>query len=298
MTSLIPLLVLCSLAPARQAGLADSLFQNGLPRAAVTEYKRCLYHGEDSTGLLGLKLGLALGLSGETESAIRQLEKTRDEHPELSYASGTAAAGLLSANRSYERAKLALLDLLLFTADSVERNAILRGLAWLDLIRGNETGAADFLEKSGRPELASEVRRAAEIKGRNPTVAVLLSSIVPGAGEAYAGRPLAGLLGLAVTGGSAAGTYLAAKSGDWVTAAVVFSFFFLRFYNGSRSNAANFCSDYREETIGKRFEIIARQDNLEPDWFAPAESLTGFSLTWPIRPGTGPWPGPAPAGHE
>ncbi|MEO0082482.1 MAG: hypothetical protein ABIL25_09390 [candidate division WOR-3 bacterium] len=261
--------------------LADTLFSCGYYSSAVLEYKRCLYERQDTTGLVALKLGLALAAAGELGAATVQLHEVTNQHPTYAHATGMALAGLFAHGRAMGQARLALHDALLFSSDSAQRARLNSALAWLDLADGNASEAADYLEKSGNSTLANRVRLAAAVPSRSSAVAVLLSTVMPGAGEVYAGRPLLGLSSLLVTGGSALGTCLAARSDDWVLSAFLFSFLFLRFYSGSRRNAADLCMDYRKQLLSERFGALSRQYDLEPDWFAAAESLTGLRLHLP-----------------
>jgi len=272
------LLCLALAASAPGEPVADSLLRNGLCASAATEYLRALFLVPDRPGLTRLKLGLSLGLSGETETGLEHLRRAGEEHPEFEYAAALARAGFLLSSSGPALARLELLDLALFVHDSAPLSRLNAALAWLELEELNFAEAARRLELAAHPDAAAKVREAGTVRGRNPTVAVLLSSLVPGTGEIYAGRPAAGLMGLAATGGSAAAAYFAARSDDWVSAAVIFSFLFLRFYNGSRSNAADFCHEYRDATLRRRSGEIAARYGLEPDWFAPAESLIGFAL--------------------
>ena len=126
---------------------------------------------------------------------------------------------------------------------------------------------------------------------------------MPGSGEIYAGKPLAGLLGLTVVGISAAGVYYAAESDDWVTAAVVFTLFFLRFYNGSRRNATDFAEEFNEASMRLAVDRLVARAKLEPRWFSGAQTVTGLRLpdgiTGGCRPPGTAWPRVwAPVPHE
>lgn len=257
---------------------ADSLFSHGLFADAATEYQRFLWQTPDSTGITRLKLGLSLGAAGEMNAAHRELRRVAAEHPELNEAAGRALAGLYALRRKYDLARVELLEMVLFVQDSARASRLYSDLAWLDLMTENAAGAAEYLRKAGRNDIVSDLTQPVENGNRSPTVAVLLSTFLPGSGELYAGRPLTGLASFVVTGGSAAGTYFAAKSGDWITASALFSLFFLRFYTGSRRNAAEFCLERQRSAAARRTAEVRLRYDLEPRWFAPAENLTGLKL--------------------
>jgi TM2 domain-containing membrane protein YozV len=116
---------------------------------------------------------------------------------------------------------------------------------------------------------------------RSPTLAAVLSSFVPGSGEVYAGHAGTGLLAFAVTAGSLAWAVVAAKNDDWVSASVIVSTLFWRFYNGSRANAVAF-ADEHNAAVRRRHITDLIQNIAEPDWFGGADSLLGFK----VRPDT------------
>ena len=305
---LVLLAVIAAISPSLPAAesstpLADSMFGLGLYHAAATEYKRALFPLTEDQPVLHLKLGLSLGAAHDIEAATDALHRAAESFPKMSYAAGLALAGLFSKTQKPERSRLELLDLLILSRDSAQQTELNLCLAWLDLKQHNLDQAADYYTKAGRSPIASELRRIDILPRKNPSVAGLLSSIIPGAGETYAGRPVTGLLSLLVTGGSAAGTYWAASNDDWVTAAVLFSLLFLRFYNGSRRNAVDFTDDFNRIQVRRRVDRLLANgehstlshsppdtrhsafltDSWKPDWFGPAERLTGFTLT-PILP--------------
>ncbi len=280
--------------------LADSLFNGRFYTAAATEYKRALFLGSENPGLDHLKLGLSLGAAGRTEAAAEALRNTAEHHRSLSYQAGLALAGLFAMNNKTDRARLELLDLLIFTRDSVRRVELNSSIGWLELTDNNLSEAATSYEKAGRISVAAQVNRAGQLPGRNPTIAMVLSSLIPGTGEIYAGRPVTGLLSLLVTGGSAAGVYYAVRSDDWMTAAVVFSVLFLRFYNGSRRNALSFAEEFNRVRRQQQLTELAIAEQLQPDWFSPAHKLTGLCLpsSWNLTRETAGRPVPKRALHE
>ncbi len=262
-----------------QSDLADSLFHQGLHSAAVTEYKRVLFAAEPgNTVLLQLKLGLSLGAAGEIERAAEVLQRAAEVSPDVSHETGLALAGLFVRNMELDRARLELFDLMVFTSDSARQAELHSGLAWIDLKQHLFSQAADNYRKAGQPDVALELDALDRVPGRNPTLAVVLSSFVPGSGEVYAGRPGTGLLSLAVTGMSAVGVYYAARNDDWITASVVLSVFFLRFYNGSRRNASDFAEEFNQVQRSKRLDRLLAEKKLEPAWFQGIQELTGLTL--------------------
>ncbi len=275
MTTLLLLVIACP--------LADSLFSHGFFAEAATEYQRYLWQNSDSDILTHIKLGLSLAAAGETNAARIQLVPIMEGHQELNRAIRKAFAGFHAQRQEYELARRELLDLGLLLKDSVLVSELYTELAWLELLAENEAAAADYLNKAGRHDIAAAVTSSCPRKNCRPALAVLLSTFLPGSGEIYAGQPLVGIVSFLITGSSGLVSYLAAKSGDWVSASFVFSFLFLRFYSGCRHNAADFCLERQRILTRKHLNSIRQNYFLEPDWFAAAESLIGFKLPCSTR---------------
>ncbi len=267
--------------------LADSLLAAEHWYDAVTEYRRAEFGCPDSSGLTGLKLGIALCLDGATDDGVAELRLVRDNHPALALASARCLAGFLSAGGRDELAAAELADALLFLTDSSERRRLTMDLAWLDAQSGDLPAARLRYLAAGDSTLADAVLAIERRPRRSPTVALLLSSIVPGSGEVYAGRFAHGVAGLAVTAGSAWASYEAAKSGDYVAAAFLFSFLFLRFYSGSRANAGFYAERWNERSVAEGIRQLAATHRPVPDWLSDAGRLAGIALPAAI-PGTAP----------
>lgn len=297
-------LLLLAVSAAAQTGLADRLFAAGEYASAATEYQRVLFaETAREPAIVRLKLGLSLGAAEETERAVDALRRACEEEPEVRFEAGMALAGLLAQDRRPERARLELLDLLIFTTDSARRRDLSAALAWLDLQDLALEAAGAGYTRAGLPDAAAGVGRLNSLPHRSPAAAMLMSSIVPGSGEIYAGRTLTGLLSLLVTGSAAAGTYLAARSDDWVTAAIVFSVLFLRFYNGSRYNATDFAEEFNRRRLEQGIAKLSDTHRLEPDWFEGICQKTGLNCPAALsrslqNPETSAQPAPAPVRHE
>lgn len=298
------LFLLLAASAAAQTELADRLYAAGEYASAATEYQRVLFsETADEPALVRLKLGLSLGAADETDRAVDALRRAGEEEPGVGFEAGMAVAGLLANDRRLERARLELLDLLIFTTDSARRGEIDAALAWIDLQDLAVRAAAAGYTRAGLDDVAAGVEKLNSLPRRSPTAAMLMSSIVPGSGEIYAGRTLTGLLSLLVTGSAAAGTYWAAKSDDWVTAAIVFSVLFLRFYNGSRINATDFAEEFNRRQLQRGIAELSDTRSLEPAWFGSICLKTGLSCPAALgpslrNPGKSVLPVRTPVPHE
>jgi TM2 domain-containing membrane protein YozV len=260
--------------------LGDSLLRHGFSIEAVQEFRRSL-RLVDSTGtaagLAHLKLGLSLAADNQVFAAAEELRAAGRITPDLAEPAQTALAGYYAHRKRYDLASFEISDLLVFTRDSVRRTSLNSTIGWLRLQEGDVSSAVNSYDLAGRRDVASTLRFAKEAPHRSPTLAAVLSSFVPGSGEAYAGRPGTGLLSFAVTAGSLVWAVVAAKSDDWVSASVIVSTLFWRFYNGSRANAVAFADEYNSAARHRRIARLSAQLT-EPDWFRATDSLLGYSL--------------------
>jgi tetratricopeptide (TPR) repeat protein len=260
--------------------LGDSLLKHGYAREAAAEFRRALHASDTAapaTALVRFKLGLSLAAGDNLRAAAEQMHAAGRASSDLSEPAQSALAGFYARRGRYDLAEFEMSDLLVFTGDSTRRGELQSANGWLRLQDGDLSSAAGGYEQAGRLDIAANIRSAEHFPRRNPTTAAILSSIIPGSGEVYAGRPAFGLLAFTVTAGSLVWAYSAAKDDDWVVASVVLSTIFWRFYNGSRANAMAFADEYNSAARRRRVaELSARL--AEPEWFRGADSLLGYKL--------------------
>ena len=289
-----------------ETAVGDSLLRHGFSLEAGKEFRRVLWENRgqslgapasdvpgapwdraarDSprfpTGLTHLRLGLSFAATGRLQLAADELRAAGRVNPDLAEPAQAALAGYYARAQRYDLAAFELSDLLVFTRDSARRAELNASLGWLRLQEGDISSAASSYDLAGRPDVAGTLRFDRGIRPRSPTWAAVFSSIIPGSGEAYAGRPATGILAFAVTAGSLVWAVVAAKSDDWVSASVVVSTLFWRFYNGSRANAIAFADQYNAAARRRRIARLVSQV-AEPDWFGPTDSLLGYK----VRPDT------------
>lgn len=264
--------------------LGDSLLKRGFNVEAGQEFRRSLWLADSddtSAGLAHFKLGLSLAATGQSQAAAQELSTAGRLSADLAEPAQTSMAGYYAHWKRYDLAAFELSDLLVFTRDSSRRAALNSAVGWLRLQEGDVVSAASSYDLAGRHDVANALRLAKETRHRSPTLAAVLSSLVPGSGEVYAGRTGPGLLAFAVTAGSLVWAVAAAKGDDWVSASVIVSTLFWRFYNGSRANAVAFADRYNSAARQRRIAGLA--DRLaEPDWHSQTDSLLGYK----VRPDT------------
>ena len=284
----VGLLALISTAPemshAETYAIGDSLLKHGFGIEAIQEFRRSLWFSNSddaSAGLTRLRLGLGLATVNQLPAAAEELRAAGRLNPDLAEPAQTALAGFYARRNRYDMAGFELSDLLVFTRDSARRASLQSAIGWLRLQEGDLASAASSYEEAGMPEVASTLRSEPGGPRRNPTVAAVMSSFMPGSGEIYAGRPVTGLLAFVVTAGSLVWAVTAAKNDDWVSASVIVSTLFWRFYNGSRANATAFADEFNAASRRRRVARLSGQ-LAEREWFRDADSVLGYRL----RPNT------------
>jgi len=263
-----------------EMALGDSLLKHGFDAQAVQEFRRSLWLAnpvDTSAGLAHLRLGLSLAAGNQLFAAAEELRAAGRISPELAEPAQTALAGYYAHGKRYDLATFELSDLLVFTRDSLRRASLNSAIGWLHLQEGDVASAASSYDQAGVPGVAKSLRFAKPAPIRSSTLAAVMSSFVPGSGEVYAGRPATGLLAFAITAGSLVWAVTAAKSDDWMSASVIVSTLFWRFYNGSRANAVAFADEYNSAARHRRIARLSAQLT-EPDWFRAIDSLLGYGL--------------------
>jgi tetratricopeptide (TPR) repeat protein len=238
-----------------QLGLGDAFMADGEYYRAVTEYLRYLYlfpEAERAPYAL-LQIGLAHFRGGEYQRAIDYFARVRASYDPEHFAAAAYHEGLCyerlnqpdQAQDAFERA------VVFDTAGAPAREALLGkalGRVRQGDLAGGRTELARFQRLYPQEPRAGSVSRAveqidaqADIPGKSPLLAGALSAVIPGSGQAYAGRYRDGLVALLVNGLFIAGTAVAIDQENYATAAVVggigLPFYLGNIYGGA--NAAN-----------------------------------------------------------
>jgi len=170
---------------------------------------------------------------------------------------------------------------------TAERAAYLIGWGYVQQGRWPEARDAFARVDATSPYHASAERLAAalatppELSHRSPTVARVLSTVVPGSGQIYAGHTLDGLIGLGLHGALIAGT-IASVGAGLEAAAGVGAFFTWGFYRTQRSNAATLAQDFNARAEQRFIGQLAAQEGPFLNAYArPIPCLP--SAPWPTR---------------
>jgi tetratricopeptide (TPR) repeat protein len=146
-----------------------------------------------------------------------------------------------------------------------QRAAYLIGWGYLRRRQWTEAREAFAQIDAMSPYRASAERLAAaldpppELPYRSPTVAQILSTLLPGTGQIYTGHTLDGLIGLGVHGAMIAGTTGAVMAG-LQGAAGIGAFFTWGFYRSQMANAANSARDFNTQAEERFIGQLAAQE--------------------------------------
>ncbi|MBN2354222.1 MAG: hypothetical protein JXD23_16760 [Spirochaetales bacterium] len=238
----------------------DFLAGQGLFDEAITSYLKYVFlHPDDPLASAAYrKISRAYTDLGDSSAALRYsalaIQKARGV-PERRERALERAEILLAFGR-YESAliELGLLDPLDLSGPERRRCWFLTGVADTYLGRWKTAGAVfrDYFALSGvyPPETRTRVLALLEFGARSvpldPFAAEVLSYVLPGSGQIYAGDLLQGLNSLLVTGAAGALVAWAVVSGDYFDAAMAVVFIFTRFYTGGPYHAARIANERNE----------------------------------------------------
>jgi tetratricopeptide (TPR) repeat protein len=246
-------------AESASAALADSLFENGRYYDAATEYQRFLFRysqSSDSTDSSGascgsvrpirLKLARAYARGGEMDKAEALLSESPSSGDSAEWSARFDLATGYLEQKDYASAQSELFNLMTITRDSARRRTLSHEDGWLSVETGDFGQAADEFARARDSALAAECRRLTRLPARDPGLAMLASTVIPGSGELYDGNVRLGLSSLAVNAAVIAGVVYCADRRFYLDAALLASLLFGRFYSGSRSNAYELAQDFNE----------------------------------------------------
>ena len=199
---------------------ADSLFQEGDYLNAAHEYKRLLFLHPDASQIdfIAFRVAASYQNAGKLGNAIRAYQVLIDTYPKSILVAraknNIAQCQVLSGN-----SEQGLASLKRFIAEHKGSNLVPRAhftIGMLHVDKGEWTQASDvwndvFLAYPESPfakvsdRLARKIKNADTLPRRSPTVAGVLSAVIPGSGQVYSGRAADGFytfVGMVVLGGA------------------------------------------------------------------------------------------------
>jgi TM2 domain-containing membrane protein YozV len=239
-------------------GLADYYVEYGLYGEAVTEYLRVIFFNQQTGGLdvIYSKIARCYAELEEWRNAERSLRKAMELAPDAEQAREYAFSlvEILIAQKSYKRALSGLQEMSAQSGDRDIGRRILFLQAVVYIYLYDWANAADCLGgyMDGSPAMTEE--RKAEIRKlldtarhlpyKSKDLALFLSLILPGAGQAYAGDAGQALNALLVNGAAGTLTVYTAIEGYYLDAGILFLFVFYRYYQGNLYHAQRLAREY------------------------------------------------------
>ena len=219
--------------------------------AAITEYKRFLFFDPDAprAGVTYRNIGRAHREQGHWQEAIAAMRTAvqhasdREENSEFQL----ELAVLLIANQNYDLGRLELIKMTMRNpcAPLCRRALFLQAVANVYQFRWEE--AREMLSNYTRDEkLDTLLENAANVPQKSPRFAKVLSAIVPGAGQIYAGKWRHGLNALVLNGVLGYLTVDAVLDRHYLDAVLWGGTVFSRYYRGNI---------FRAEEAVKRFNL-------------------------------------------
>ena len=220
-----------------QLSLADSLYAHGCHDAARIEYLRCFFFYPELKQELNPRLKYAISLfASDKISGIEELYGVVNDFPEIPDSiRAEIAMKYMEAGRYYLAINL--------LEDEGEKDLL--GIAYLhdnQFINARNT----FLQ-NGDYETAAKIEEYLQQPIKSEKTALLLSLVLPGSGQIYAGNFRQGLMDFLVNLGSGYLFYNALKQQKYVDASLIFFFLLNRFYLGSLSNAQKSAIEHNEK---------------------------------------------------
>lgn len=237
---------------------AEALFETGEYYRAIGEFQRFLFFQPEHplVSRAQLTIGLALFCGERWLQAFEVFRRVAQATPNLSIRREAALWMAETRARGGDQAEAMRLyqELMRQYPESAiaERADYLSGWSWVWQRQWTEAREAFARVDIKSPYRGSAERLAAaldsppELPQRSPTVARVLSTVLPGAGQIYTGDTLDGLIGLGLHGALIAGTTGAVLAG-LEGAAGVGAFFTWGFYRTQMSNAAARARDFNAQ---------------------------------------------------
>lgn len=229
--SLLTFISISVLAGNSSAYFADTLFNNGDYGTAMLEYKRLnlFYPAPALAGQVNhfkYQIGKCYEKTGDYENAVKYYQEA-------------------GANKDLIRIYLRLEDYssASFICEDLNDSKI---TGWVYLMESSYDEASKCFEESGDKEIQQAAIKCKTLPYKSITTAELISVLIPGSGEAYAGNWKSGLVTLllnGITGGLAVKSFVDHR---YLDGTLITCLFWNRFYNGGIMNAGVSASKYNE----------------------------------------------------
>uniref|UniRef100_A0A7C4TDC6 Uncharacterized protein n=1 Tax=candidate division WOR-3 bacterium TaxID=2052148 RepID=A0A7C4TDC6_UNCW3 len=217
--------------------IADSLFYNNFFDLSEIEYKRLFFFDSSLNKDENLRLNYTLSvLHNNPVKGYRETQRFIGDFPEMGEEVKVKLGLGLGDCGFYSLA-----------TEILSQTDNKKWCGYYCLSNGQFYEAQRIFLEGNFKELAGEIERFLK-KKKSATKAMIMSAVLPGSGELYAGNKRIGFFDFLLTWGSGYLFYGAIKNKKYVDASLIFGLLFSRFYFGSISNA------------GRLVEIKNRED--------------------------------------
>ncbi len=232
--------------------------------AAITEYKRFLFFHPDDTRAAETyhKIGLGYRTQGLWQHAISAMRNAvqhaaaKEEKSEYQL----ELAVTLIATQNYDLARLELIKVTIRNPSGplYQRALFLQAVAHIYQFQWEQT--REVLRNYTTDEMLDKLLEdAVNLPRKSTRVAKVLSAILPGAGQIYAGNWRSGLNALALNGALGFVAVDTALDRHYVDAALWTHFIFLRYYQGNFYRAGKAVDEFNENASRRAADNILKR---------------------------------------
>jgi tetratricopeptide (TPR) repeat protein len=236
--------------------MADSLAAAGYYDDAVTEYYRHIFFHPDADDLGDIysRAAFCFAEMKQWERAIHDIDLAivYTQGDSLSENCQVDRAVMLAASGQLENS-LSILDRVYATTHFTDIGTRATDLLLLtSVLRYDWQEAAEVMENSSfdtesKAKISDVLLEAMNAEYKSPSKAMMLSSLLPGAGQAYDGRYLSGLNALVLNGLLAYATGHMLLTERYGYAILTFYFGLRRYFEGNRNNAYIMAQEYNRK---------------------------------------------------
>ncbi len=253
--------------------MADSIAACGYYDDAITEYYRFIffYPDHDDIGDVYYKAAFCHAEIGRWESAFRDIDLAilSARYDSLKYHYLTDRAVILAASGDYNKSD-SLLNIIYAETDfaGIKSRAadliLLISILQYDWPQAEGVLAKTDFDESFKNEINGILQKASKATYKSPGKAMILSTMLPGAGQFYACRYLSGLNAIILNGALAYATGHLLLNERYGYAALTFYFGLRRYYEGNRNNAYLMAREYnirKDEAFEKELiELLTKKN--------------------------------------
>ena len=232
--------------------------------AAITEYKRFIFFHPDDIRVAETynQIGLAYRSQGLWQEAIFAMRNAvlNANTDEQKSAHQLNLAVTLIASENYDLARLELIKVMLRnTSDTTyKRSLFLQAVTYIYQYRWDD--ARKILKDYTTDESLNQLfEKAMNLPQKSTKVAKVLSAVIPGTGQMYAGRWGGGLNALGLNGMLGYVTVDAVLKGHYIDAALWTYLIFRRYYMGNLYRSGTAAETYNQEQSQRAAENILQR---------------------------------------